>query len=985
MRLNRRTRWLVAVLLGLLSLYALAGFVAVPYVIEAYVVPAVAEQLKHPVILRNAGFNPFLLALRLDGLEIQEQDGTPILGLETFLVDLRASTLFWQTIGFDEIRFVMPFVTAKVDHEGELNLLALVPPADEETLAQEQEAEPQLMMPVEITLLEINRGILEYSDESKAKPVSFHVVSVHLLLRDFSTRLNGENAYSFTAEIGKGETLAWRGTLLLQPLESDGTVSLSGIQLRTLFQAVQDRFRFDVQQGEMDLFGGYHFDMRDGEPRLNVKSGKLALRDLALSERGFVEPVVEIPAFSVQGVQVDLQNRTVQVREVQSADARIRAWTDRNGRVNLQPLFAPVDADVEPKSKEQPSEGDEESSSVPWSVVVEQIGIQNYQANFEDRTLDKPAYTDVEALDVTVRDVTIPFKKPLPVELSLKLNQTGQVDVGGQISVAPMVAELDLALKQVGLRPFQPYLDRFLNADLRDGAIELQGSVRYEETHAKRPLLRFQGNLAVNDLSVTDRSEFQDVVSWKSFAINRLALDVEPTTVKIGEIVWQEPAVEMVVEKDGTLNLGQLVAQSGEEAQAETPKAKDGEQAATKPSPAVPVTVDQVKLINLTAIYRDASIEPAVKTGITKLSGEIKGLSSKQLAKADVNLAGKIDNAAPIKIEGKINPLSEDAYTDLVLTLGGMDLTPAGPYSGKYVGFRLSRGKLSLDLKYKISQKLLEAENLVLVDQLTFGEKTESPDATTLPVPLLVALLQDRQGRIEIDLPIRGDLSDPDFQYGGVVLSALVNLLGKIAASPFTLIGKLIPEGVSEEDLQFVQFQPGSAALLIDEITKLDALAKALDERQGLRLDVAGTADAKLDRDAFRVRKLDAQLMALKRTKAGKDKEEPEELSPEEELKLVEQLYAKLPGIGSEQDSRQSEDSEKQQPTLEEMKQRLLSEIQIPQAELEGLARERAEAVRDHLVEHGGLTNDRVFLIETDIAATGYDLIRTQLGLGAAS
>src|SRR4029077_2080922 len=126
----------------------------------------------------------------------------------------------------------------------------------------------------------------------------------------------------------------------------------------------------------------------------------------------------------------------------------------------------------------------------------------------------------------------------------------------------------------------------------------------------------------------------------------------------------------------------------------------------------------------------------------------------------------------------------------------------------------------------KVSRKQLEAENKVVVDQLTFGEKVNSADATSLPVKLAVALLKDRKGRIDIDLPVRGDLKDPDFKYGKVVISTLLNLLTKIVASPFTLMGKLIPGGGTEEDLQFVAFHPGSATVSDGELQKLEALAK---------------------------------------------------------------------------------------------------------------------------------------------------------------
>jgi outer membrane protein OmpA-like peptidoglycan-associated protein len=460
--------------------------------------------------------------------------------------------------------------------------------------------------------------------------------------------------------------------------------------------------------------------------------------------------------------------------------------------------------------------------------------------------------------------------------------------------------------------------------------------------------------------------------------------------VKVAEIVWEEPTVQLVVRKDGVVNLSRLVVAQQEET---VPAKKEGEEkgekkeekkAKGKESPPVPVSVDQVKLVKLAATYRDLSIEPSVKTGITQLSGKIKGLSSKEIAKADVDLTGKVDNAAPLTITGKINPLTEDAFSDLVVNLGGMDLTPAGPYSGKYVGYALSKGKLSLDLKYKVSQKLLEAENIVLVDQLTFGEKTESPDATSLPVPLVVGLLQDRQGRIEIDLPIRGDLNDPDFKYGGVVISALLNLLGKVVASPFALIGKLVPEGGSEEDLQFIEFLPGSDTLLADEVKKLDTLAKALDQRQGLRLDVTGTADTTLDRDGLRLRKLREQVLTLKQQEHGNAKSEPEELSAEDEQRLVEQLYAKLPAVQPEPVAGQPEAAEQKPPTLEEMTQRLLATITVPEAEVESLARQRAEAVRNHLLEHGGLANERVFLLEANTTASGHDLVRTQLGLSAS-
>jgi hypothetical protein len=982
MRRFLRPRLVGSIGLGLIALYALAGFLLLPYLIQTYGVPAAAERLKRPVVLHEVAFNPFTLSLRMNGLEIQETDQVPILGLEELVVDLRATTVFGQTLGFDEIRLVMPFVAAKVSREGKLNLLALVPASDDTAPpAQPEAGQASKMMPLEIGLLEISKGIVEYGDESKPRPVSMDIVPIDITLRNFSTMQGSENAYAFTAEIGKGESLAWEGTVSLEPVESDGKVSVSGVKLTTLYQAVHDRFQFDMQQGTLALSAIYHFDLRGQAPRATVKDGKLSIRDLAVGERGLPESLVTIPVADIEGFQFDLEKRSVRVEKVHTADARFDTWLDTGGALNLQTLFAPAGA--RGQTVAEPQVQSKEPAPQPWAVAVDVVEIRNYGAKFEDRTLTTPAVMEVDALDVTVKDIQIPFTKPLPLDVSLKLNQTGRVNVRGQVAVEPMTADLDIKITQFAIRPFQPYLDRFLNADVSDGAVDLNGSVQYAKEHPKGPLLRFQGNLAVNRLVITDRKEFEDVASWKTLSVSRLTLEVEPTAVRIGEILWQEPAIQAVIESDGTVNLSKLaVPPSAEGTDKERNGHDDSKSAPKQPPPTV--TVDQVKLVKAAATFRDLSVEPPVKTGITDFGGTIKGLSSKQVKKAEVDLAGRVDKAAPLKIAGKINPLSEDAFTDLIITLGGMDLTPAGPYSGKYAGYGLSKGKLSLDLKYRVSQQLLEAENVVQVDQLTFGQKVESPDATSLPVPLLVALLKDRKGLIEIDLPIRGNLADPDFKYGKVVISTLLNLLGKVVASPFTLLGKLAPGGGSGEDLQFIEFQPGSASVAAEDMKKLETLEQALDERAGLRLEIKGTADAVLDGAALRQRKLTDRLATKKRREGGKPVA-PEEITAEEEQRFVEELFADLQAKQAAAGEKPPEGAEAKPPTAEEMKQRVLAEIPITDLELEALARDRAEAVRSRLLESGKLANERVFVLEAGAAEPGHELVRTQLALGVGS
>ncbi len=970
MRSIVRPRVFAALFLGLIILYALVGFFLVPYIIQAYVIPSAEDRVKHPIVVREVSFNPFALALDLKGLEVREPDQTPILGFEELLVNLHAATLLLQSVSFDEIHLVMPFVAAKVNLEGKLNLLNLIPPADEPAADQPApaEAEPKKRLALYIESLNIDQGIVEYRDESKPEPVSMDVVPISISLRDFSTVEGTENAYAFRAEIGKEEILAWEGSLSLDPVESDGRLSLTGLHVHTLYQAVRDRFRFDVLDGEVAIAGTYHFDLEGGTPHVTVINGHMSLERLALAERGQATPVVEIPAFEVEAIGFDLADRSMTIGKVHSSDARFAAWMDPDGVLNYLLMFTPGGSAGGGQTQAVPAAA-KETGARPWSIAVNEIELRNYQALFEDRTLPRPSHLEVEGLDLTLKNLQMPFREAFPIDLSLTLNGSGLIGLRGQLAMEPMAADLDLMLKHIGLRAFQPYLDPYVNADVRDGALDLSGSLHYAKVHPQGPLLRFHGAVAVNDLSITDRNEFAEVVTWKSLALNRLALEVEPTVVKLAEVVWQEPAAHLVVQPDGTLNLSSLLATRP------PPEATDANTAA-KPKTAapVPVAVTTVKLVKAAATFRDLSIQPAVKTGISELSGTIRGLSSKELAKADVALAGKVGAGAPLKVTGQINPLTEDAFTDLVVLFENLDLTTASPYAGKYAGYPIANGKLFLDLKYKIAKKELIGENKVLIDQLTFGDKTDSPDATSLPVPLAVALLKDRKGQIDVDLPVRGDLNDPDFKYGRVVLNALLTLLTKVATSPLSLLGHLV--GGSGDELQFVEFAPGQSHMADGATKKLAALEKVLTERPGLYLEITGTADPRQDRPALAEETFKARLAHMKpegRTAApGVDA-----VSPEDEAKLVNQWYAAQ--------FKSQPDTAAVEVPVSEKRARLVATVPVEEDRFRQLAQKRAADIRSALLASGAIAEERLVLRDVEINEAGGESVRVPLGVAGRS
>ncbi len=978
MSLLVRYRTALILVCGIVALYALLGFIAVPYAVKAYGIPALSERLRHPVLLGDIRFNPFTFSLTLSSFEIQEPDQTPMLGFQELFVNFEGTSLVRSAFLFDEIRLTLPFGLVHIQADGKLNLLDLVPPSSEKQALPAEAATPtakaQSLPPVDIRLLSIRQGVIEFRDDSKQKPVTIDVVPIEITLQNFSTRPGDKNAYAFSAEFGEGEVLAWEGNIHLDPLESSGRISLANVKLNTFWPSLRDRFRFDILSGAVMVDARYHFDMVGVPINLQLSDGKIVLSDFRLAPAGDREPVLTVPSLVLDAIRLDLPKQELEMQTISFTGADLRTWMAPDGVIYPVPLFDPVAEDPNPARQVS-------GPARPWTVNVHKVAVTNTHVSFEDRRLKTPAMLIIDDLNVTVDDLHVPFKRPLPIAARFRLNSQGTIESKGTVQVDPLQADLTMALSHIDLRPFQPYVDRSAQVDVKNGEFQMAGELRYRSRHESEPLLRYTGQIGVQNLSLVDRATQQEFLAWSTLGLNKVALELAPTKVRIGEIALREPSAKFMIAKDGSTNIAHAMRAPDQGAQ--RPSASPPVSAAAKkePSPAptpIPITIDLVTLSKLSATFVDESIQPAVTTGIQDLSGTIKGLSSRQLSKAEVSLAGKVDKVAPLTIQGQINPLSEDAFTNLTFIFQGLDLTAVSPYAGKYAGYPITKGKLSLDLRYQVSKKQLVGENKVLVDQFTFGEKTESPDATGLPVRLAVALLKDRRGVIDIDMPVRGDLNEPDFRYGRVLLSSLLNVITKVATSPFAALGGLV--GGGGEDLQFIEFQTGAETLESVEQQKIESLAKALQERPTLRVEVIGAADLTRDRDALALQKMSAEVQ--RRFTKGGTKNLQAVVAQEREFEFLSDLYAeKLGKQPTKREETPGGKSVERVLTVDELRQQLIPAMTVEESELRSLAQGRAKVIREQLIAPGRLPEERVFLVEAELIHSEGTQVRSRLNL----
>ena len=957
-RWARRLRTLSVVLVGLVALYALVGFFALPAYLRAKVPARLSEQLGHPVTIGDITLNPFTLALTVKEFDISEEDGTPLLGFEDLYVNIALSSILDRALTFDQIRLRIPYGSIRIRQDGTLNLMDLRPKsaaagsAQTAQAVQKSDGEPSLPSLI-IRSLELERGAVEFHDESRPTPFSADIVPIWLTLKNFRTVQAGDNAFAFKAEFEAGESLEWQGTLLLNPVRSDGHVRLSSLKMREVWEYIQDRAEFEITDGLLHVDARYHAEAGADAFHATVVDGELRLDQVTLLEKDDQQPLIVLPVFVAKGIQADLVQHHVEIATLSSHGARISTWIDKEGVINLRRLFAAPQPPTNPPVNQTPSG----RQPAAWAVTLKEIILDDYGVSVEDRRPPSPVHLDLTELQVNVGNVSYPPTGPVDFTASVQVNTTGRLSTSGTVTADPLIADIDVDVAQFPLTPFQPYIGQAANVELRKGSANLKGHLRYAAQDKQS--IRFHGDASVSQLATVDTELNKDLVNWASLHVNRIDVALPTDHISVGEVIAGKPYADIIISSDRELNIRTVLAKPGRpgSSPAASPAPVKAAQASSRPPL---ITIGSVKIKNGSAHFADFSVQPVVDTGIYGLKGTITGLSSEAQTRGHVSLEGEVDKYAPVTIAGDLNPLSHDTFTDLGVSFKNVELTTLSPYSTKFAGYPIVKGKLSMDLHYKLEHRQLEATNEVVIDQLTLGDKVESPSATSLPVKLAIALLKDRHGRININLPVKGDLNNPEFEYGKLIWNVLTNLLTKVVTSPFSLMAKLV--GGSGDELSEVPFPVGSAEIPADKRPRLTALAKSLEERPALQLEVTGIADPDADGAALKEAKLQRELEALQQS-TGTHARTPQAEGGADDAGLLKALYVKTFG-------RLPEPTQPNQPLPpEQLRERLLARFSVEEAELRLLAQERGKQIQHFLISEAGLSAERVFLLDVNLTA----------------
>ena len=948
-------------------LYSLLGFLILPGIALRVINQQLSQFSSVPARLERVQLNPFSLELSLWGLHLGEP-AKPQLGFAQLHVDLQLDSLWSGALHLAKVELNGAKVELLFSKDGQLNLAQLfkLPPSP----ATPELAEPSEPFPLRIERIVLAGGALHFEDLRPSEPIEFIYDSLDLSLNNLSTLPDDNAELSLQATGPKGGKLEWQGTLSLSPLSSSGHLQLSDGQLKGIWPYVRDALPLDLQEGIVNLATDYQLSLAGGT-QLQLSNLNVALAPFAINAADG-RPLVKLAELNISDTSLDLVKQQVVVGKIRSQGLETWAAREADGQLDWQALLAKPKTPAPAASQTADASATNEPVK-PWQVLLKDVQLRGYQLHLADRGVSPEVKVDVGPLNLDLQNFDSLNQSPFDLKLDTGIGKLGKLALSGQVNLSPLSAKLQASTQNLDLRLAQAYINPFVRLELRSGLLSSELAV---DLRSAEPLaFNISGETRINQLHTLDTLKSRDFLKWRQLHLQGLDYR-HGDSLSIQAITFEQPYARFIINEDRSTNVADLLIPQ--------PKAPASSAKAPASKP-LGIQIGSIALKDGSANFADLSLRPDFATAIQQLNGQIGRIDSRQPKPAKVAITGKVDRYAPVKISGSLNPFDPLASLDMAVSFKQLELTTLTPYSGKFAGYRIRKGRLNIDLNYRIKQGQLNAENKVLLEQLELGEQVDSPDAVDLPIRLAIALLKDAEGKIDIQLPISGDLNNPQFSVMPIVWQTLRNLVVRAAQAPFKFIGGLVSGG-DEVNMDKVQFSAGTSELDPQAQNTLNTLASALKERPVLRLEVQGTSAQASDGPLLAEQRLQREYqntyykMLQRRGDQVPADASALEVPEDEKPVMLEGIYrARLKQQPPAEWSKLDDDVR-----ADKLRTGVVNSWASSDLLLRQLSQARAASIKQYLVDSGGLPDQRIFLLDVAMAKSEADgRIASALQLGA--
>ncbi|MBT8051491.1 MAG: DUF748 domain-containing protein [Gammaproteobacteria bacterium] len=952
LNIRRKRFWLALTVVA----YTLLGFFLVPVLISHYAEKAIEETTGRDAQIADVRFNPYVLSIDVSGFELSDRDGERLVGFDRLFVNFQASSLFRWAWTFREILIDSPYLFEERDPDGDSRLARLqAEMASRRPLNSEEKKESDLPRLL-VGTIAITDGGARWLDHVPARTVDIEAGPVNVTVHELNTLPGRDGRQHVSVGLPGGARLDWDGTLVLQPFHSAGNISLSGGRMNLASAYLEAMLPLSKVAGMADLETAYRLSLDENgqlSARLENLQGKLS----GFSLTG-LEPTTDFLAvdrIELNDGSLSYPEHRIEIGSIEVGSPELTAWRDKEGQFSFEQL-ATADTVIEAKATTS------NENSAAWDIRIREVRVKNGAMGWEDRSTEPVAAVALGDLELSLNDVSNQDNEQISVRSSLAFEGGGRAGFEGELIALPgfsLQGRLELA--ELPLSLGQPYLQQRLTVAIEDGALTTGLDLQVQADGAASAV----GELEITALELRNTQEDESLLAWQQMKIDRYEVDSANATVRLSAVRFEQPYGRIRINKDLSSNLDGLVL---EPEAAPDPTSKNGEEAELS------LLVGGITVSEGAMDFSDLSLPLPFETQVSSMEGTVSTIDSQSVEPANIQLEGQVDEFGLARIEGSMDLLDPIRHTDVSVEFRNLLMTNLSPYSAAFAGREIDEGKLDLDLLYRIKDGQLAGQNDIVLSDFKLGGKVDSPDAVSLPLDLAVALLKNSDGVIDIELPVEGDVNDPEFRIGGVVWKAFSTLITKIVTAPFKLLGNLI--GVDSEDFGQFQFLAGRHDLTPPEMEKISQLLKALVQRPNLAVDVSGVYDPVVDTPVLQYGK----LRSLVFERMGRDptvEAEKDELLSDEIRNVLESLFVEqFPEISLEQirsgfsapplDDPEGDEVLDELAYAGELRDRLVDAQSVDPGQLQELARQRAQAVYDAFLANGSLDPARIRLSDPE-------------------
>lgn len=838
--------------LFILVLYALLGFFALPYLLKPKIVEIVQEQTNAKISIEHISFNPFIFKLHISGIKLTTVDNKDLLRLKSLLLNVEVYSLAASAIHISEFILEEPELSLVYREDKSLNLSEIIKQTEE--APQEQMGGQRSKIPrIILDRVAIERGTLNYEDFTRQSKFDFSFNRIGFELKDIDTEdFNASDAtLRFYSSLDDGGFVDLKSDIIgLKPFIIKGSLDFEASKLYTQWKYMKESLNLEVADGKLSFNTEYYFNMDDLNA-ITIYNLNASLDNLRLKPKEKYKDILNLGSFYIQEATIKPMVKDIYVKKIGLDSLYLKASRDSDAKLDWIEYIKTEkeDESAEADSAEQNSSVAKKESSGMWKVKVDEIGLQEIKVDFEDRVLEPSVTTSFDRISFNAYNLDSKEYSWLSYDLALRVNAKGWVKSKGRVRHTPLKQEGSFELEKISLTELTPYIQESAFIKIDDGYLNLKSRVKFSNS-IKNPDLEVQGSLNLKNLFVTESRDSSALASIGNLGVNSFTLELSPNRLFIEEVDLNSFYLNALIDREKKMNFASL-AKPKEDA---VVKKGDRDTHSTKEESPFPIKIMKLNISDGSAKFGDFSLPIPFRTNIHNLNGLVSAISNVPGETSYIDIKGKVDRYGSTELKGSINAGNPKEYMDLDLNFRNLELSSASGYSASFAGHTIASGKLFLDLGYKILDSELLARNSIVIKNMKLGEELKDEKRSPLPLAFVIALLEDAQGVVDIDMPVKGNVDAPDFKYSALLLKTLSKMITEAATSPFRFLGRVL--GVDGEALGYAEFEAGLSNLLLSEQEKLDNIAKIMAKRPKITLLIVPSYDVEVDKSALQEQKL---------------------------------------------------------------------------------------------------------------------------------